>query len=48
MDSGQGSLGLFSRDDALYRNLTRAAEEVALLTADIRANPGRYVRIRIF
>jgi phospholipid/cholesterol/gamma-HCH transport system substrate-binding protein len=48
MDSGQGSLGLFSRDEALYRNLSRAAEEVALLTADIRANPGKYVRIRIF
>jgi phospholipid/cholesterol/gamma-HCH transport system substrate-binding protein len=48
LESGQGTLGLLTRDDALYRNLTRAAEEVALLTADIRANPGKYVRIRIF
>jgi phospholipid/cholesterol/gamma-HCH transport system substrate-binding protein len=48
MERGEGTLGLLSRDEELYRNLNRAAEAMLLLAEDIRENPGRYVRLRIF
>jgi phospholipid/cholesterol/gamma-HCH transport system substrate-binding protein len=46
--AGEGTLGRLSRDDALYENLNRAAESIALLATDIRENPRRYLSIRIF
>ncbi|TVR55401.1 MAG: MCE family protein [Gemmatimonadales bacterium] len=48
MERGEGTLGLLSQDEALYRNLNRAAESMLFLAEDIRENPGRYVRLRIF
>lgn len=48
MERGEGTLGLLSRDEELYRNLNRAAESMLFLAEDIRENPGRYVRLRIF
>jgi phospholipid/cholesterol/gamma-HCH transport system substrate-binding protein len=48
MERGEGTLGLLSRDEELYRNLNRAAESMLFLAEDIRENPSRYVRLRIF
>ena len=48
MERGEGTLGLLSQDEELYRNLNRAAESMLFLAEDIRENPGRYVRLRIF
>lgn len=48
MDRGEGTLGRLARDEALYENLNRAAERMALLAEDIQANPGRYIRLSIF
>jgi len=45
---GRGTLGRLVRDDSLYLALQRAATAVAALAEDVRANPGRYVRIRVF
>jgi phospholipid/cholesterol/gamma-HCH transport system substrate-binding protein len=48
INSGEGTLGRLSRDDSLYVSLTRAASEIGLLAADIRANPRKYVNLEIF
>lgn len=45
---GRGTLGRLVRDDSLYVALQRAATAVAQLAEDVRANPSRYVRIRVF
>jgi phospholipid/cholesterol/gamma-HCH transport system substrate-binding protein len=55
MDSGEGTLGKLSRDEALYRNLTEASANVALaaremqtLATDLREHPGKYVHLSLF
>jgi len=48
MRTGEGTLGRLLEDDALYLNLNRAAEAIALLADDVRENPRRYIRIGIF
>lgn len=48
MEHGEGTLGLLSRDETLYRNLSRSFESLASLLDDIRQNPRRYVRLEIF
>jgi phospholipid/cholesterol/gamma-HCH transport system substrate-binding protein len=48
MERGEGTLGLLSTDEALYRNLTGASASLEALLEDVRENPGRYIRLRIF
>lgn len=55
IERGEGSLGKLTRDEALYRNanaavgnLSRAAQEFSELAADIRRDPGRYLKISVF
>jgi phospholipid/cholesterol/gamma-HCH transport system substrate-binding protein len=48
IEAGEGTLGRLSRDEALYTNLTRAAESAHLLLDDLRANPSRYINVSIF
>lgn len=48
MEAGEGTLGRLSTDDALYVNLNSAAESMATLLEDLRANPNRYINISIF
>lgn len=48
INAGEGTLGKLSRDDSLYVSLNRAAAEIGNLAADIRANPKKYLDIRIF
>lgn len=48
IEEGEGTLGRLSRDEALYDNLNEAAAAFLALAEDIRENPGRYVRLRIF
>lgn len=48
MARGEGTLGLLSSDDALYRSLAGSLESLRLLLEDIRANPRRYIRLEIF
>ncbi|MBI4538440.1 MAG: MCE family protein [Gemmatimonadetes bacterium] len=48
IDRGEGTLGLLSKDDSLYRNLNRSFASLTALLDDIRSNPRRYVNIEIF
>ncbi|MCX5767157.1 MAG: hypothetical protein NTZ43_08055 [Gemmatimonadetes bacterium] len=48
VNSGQGSLGLLVNDPSLYRRSDSLMVQLNALVADIKANPGRYVRLRIF
>jgi len=48
MERGEGTLGLLSTDEALYRNLTSASASLEALLEDVRENPSRYIRLRIF
>lgn len=48
INRGDGSLGRLVNDTALYSNLNGAARGIRALTEDIKANPKRYLDIRIF
>lgn len=48
IEEGEGTLGRLSSDDELYRNLNEAARAILLLAEDVRANPSRYIRLRLF
>jgi phospholipid/cholesterol/gamma-HCH transport system substrate-binding protein len=48
MDRGEGTLGKLSTDPALYENVNRAAESLAALLDDVRANPKKYINVSVF
>jgi phospholipid/cholesterol/gamma-HCH transport system substrate-binding protein len=45
---GEGTLGKLLKDDSLYNNLTKTAEDLDKLFVDLRENPKRYVHISVF
>jgi phospholipid/cholesterol/gamma-HCH transport system substrate-binding protein len=55
IDRGEGVLGKLSKDDALYvstneamMSFSKAAQEVAKLTEDLRRQPRRYLNLSLF
>ena len=48
INKGQGTLGKLAKNDSLYHNLNKSAEDLDKLLADLRLNPGRYVHISVF
>jgi phospholipid/cholesterol/gamma-HCH transport system substrate-binding protein len=48
INRGQGTLGLLVNDPSLYRRTDSVLAELRALTADVKANPKKYVSIRIF
>lgn len=48
INQNQGSLGLLVNDKELYQNLSKTVEELGHLSADLKANPRRYVNLTIF
>lgn len=48
VESGEGTLGRLTTDDELYRNLNAAVTGLNELTADIKANPRRYINVSVF
>ncbi len=48
IEAGEGTLGRLATDDALYDNVSDAVTELRELIQDIRENPGRYIRLRVF
>jgi phospholipid/cholesterol/gamma-HCH transport system substrate-binding protein len=48
INAGRGSVGLLVNDSTLYHNSNAAMLELRALIADIKANPRRYINVRIF
>ncbi|MCY3810058.1 MAG: MlaD family protein [Gemmatimonadetes bacterium] len=48
IERGEGTLGLLSTDDRLYESLVATTESIRELVVDLKANPGRYVKVEIF
>jgi phospholipid/cholesterol/gamma-HCH transport system substrate-binding protein len=48
VNSGRGTAGLLVRDSSLYVNTNAAMAELRALIADVKANPRRYISLRIF
>lgn len=48
VNSGTGSLGLLLNDASLYRRTDSLVVQLQALVADVRANPRKYVNLRIF
>lgn len=48
VEKGEGSLGLLSSDDKLYREAQQTLSEMKRLLADIQKNPKKYVKVSIF
>jgi phospholipid/cholesterol/gamma-HCH transport system substrate-binding protein len=48
MNHGQGTLGLLLNDPSVYARADSALFELRALSADIRANPKRYLSVRLF
>lgn len=48
MEHGEGTLGKLSADPTLYNNLTAAAENFNALAQDIKANPKKYINVKVF
>lgn len=48
LNNGQGSLGLFMRDPALYNNMNSAMRSADSLLTDLKAHPKRYVHFSVF
>jgi hypothetical protein len=46
--AGQGTIGQAMRDPSLYANADSLLIELRALVADFKANPRRYVNVRIF
>lgn len=48
IESGKGTMGKLMKDEALYKELTAASNELELLLQDLRLNPTRYVNVSLF
>ncbi|MDO5614671.1 MAG: MlaD family protein [Cruoricaptor ignavus] len=48
INNGEGSLGKLTKDEQLYQNLNKTAENLNALVEDMKANPKRYVNISVF
>ena len=48
LERGEGTLGRLSTDDSLYEELEATVRTMRELMEDIKANPGRYLKIEVF
>jgi len=48
VDSGQGTVGLMMNDPGVYNNLRSLLLRLDSLTADIKANPKKYINVKVF
>lgn len=48
LENGEGSLGKFIKDDAVYVNLDKATKELGELLEDFKLHPKRYVNVSVF
>jgi phospholipid/cholesterol/gamma-HCH transport system substrate-binding protein len=47
-EKGQGNVGKLMNDEELYKSLNATVKELHELIADIKKNPGRYVKVSVF
>lgn len=48
VDSGKGTVGLMLNDPGLYNNLRSLLGRLDSLTADLKANPKKYLNVKVF
>jgi phospholipid/cholesterol/gamma-HCH transport system substrate-binding protein len=48
INQGQGTIGKLAKNDSLYNNLNKSAEDLDKLMKDLKENPKRYVHFSIF
>lgn len=48
INEGNGTLGKLAKNDSLYNNLNKSAQDLDLLLKDLKENPKRYVHFSIF
>lgn len=48
MERGEGTLGRLSTDESLYEEVEATVRTLRELLADVKANPGRYLKIEVF
>ena len=48
LQEGRGTLGLISRDPALYNESLETLQELRRLISDIQANPRKYFKFSVF
>jgi phospholipid/cholesterol/gamma-HCH transport system substrate-binding protein len=48
LERGEGTMGLMLQDTALFWRIVETNAELQALLRDIRANPGRYINVRVF
>ncbi len=48
MDRGEGTLGKLSKDEQLYNNMVASVNSLKQLTDDIKANPKKYINLKVF
>ena len=48
LNTGQGSLGLLLNDPSLYRHSDSLLTQLRGLVTDVRANPGKFVSVKLF
>lgn len=48
LDSGQGTAGLLLNDPGVYNNLRSLLLRLDSLTADLKANPKKYINVKVF
>lgn len=48
IDQGTGTLGKAANDSTLYHNLNETLQATKRLMDDVRANPGRYINVKVF
>jgi len=48
INKGEGSMGLFINDKALYNNLDKTSAELEKLITDMKLNPHRYLNFSVF
>ena len=47
LQQGQGTMGLLLQDKQLYEKLNKTVDEVGSLVAAIKADPRRYLNVRV-
>lgn len=48
MANGEGTAGKLMKDEQLYRSVTEASSNLSALLEDLKANPKKYINVRVF